>query len=760
MRRLFAELKRRHVFRVAAAYLATSWLLLEVGSILVPALHLPAWTLTLLVVLLGLGFFLALALSWAFQITPEGLELDTATIAPALPGSPAGSPRSSDQIAVTKRLNLLLAMALALTVGFIALDKLWLSRRADTVPSAQGAIAALPAPAIPGPSVAVLPFTSLSASADDTLFADGLAEEILNQLSQIDGLKVAGRTSSFSFRNRESGLAPIAAQLGVGAILEGTVRRSGQHLRVTARLIGVADGFNLWSQDFDRQLDDVLLMQNEIAGAVAAALKVELLGSGVQPAMRSTADQIQYYEALGLSGQGTPQSLEAARVRLEALIARVPDYIEAYPALGVTLMRLNWAGSIAPAESAARIVALGEAAMRIAPMNLDARGAAVLGMINLAVQRSSRRGFEELLALTAELARAAPNSARLQLQASVVAHHLSKLDLADEYSARAVALEPLDPLTLNQRAGIRGAVGDRDGALALRERVLAVAPSSTLDHSQFIDLLAGEGQFVAALRALQRCYANAGASCAVDAMRLYRLLRDEAQVQRVLASASGPAGEQLAREAQFNRARRDGGYRAIVDLLGAAGMQDGARATDFNRQRIHAALESNEPNAALELLRESRPGMFEDADAPLLHNQAVFAVAAGIAERQLDNESAAQRWFERALDAARLGRPDAYPSTRLVPELLALAWLGRVDEALPVLDTAIAGGWSRERELRESPADTPEPLSAPLLADARIVARLDQVRARNEQALAAIVASGMPLPPVLEADTAGKAPSP
>jgi len=243
--RFLSELKRRRLIRVAGVYAVTCWAIFQVAASLFPVLHLPGWTVTLVAVLLMLGFPVALIVAWAFEASPQGPQLT----APAAPGSPKLRLGWTDWA--------LLAAALAI----LALVGLQFGGLMPRLGGAGGAST--------GKSVAVLPFVNMSSDKDDDLFADGLSEEVINGLAQIPDLKVAGRTSAFYFKGRNEDLREIGQKLGVANVVEGSVRREGAKLRVTVQLIKVSDGFNVWSETYDRTMDDAFAIQTEIAHKVA-----------------------------------------------------------------------------------------------------------------------------------------------------------------------------------------------------------------------------------------------------------------------------------------------------------------------------------------------------------------------------------------------------------------------------------------------------------------------------------------------------------
>jgi TolB-like protein/cytochrome c-type biogenesis protein CcmH/NrfG len=272
----FHELKRRNVFRVAAAYAVASWLLIEISATLEDTLHLPAWADSLLAYFLILGFPVALFLSWAFEFTPDGIRKDTEV-----------EPGQSSRVTTARRLDWAVIAMLAVAIIIFALGRFMPQPEpqaneqavANAVDSMSG-----PDPEIslttPELSVAVLPFVNMSSDPEQEYFSDGLTEELLNLLADINQLKVAARTSSFFYKDKVNQIpfTEIGRQLGVAHLLEGSVRRDGNQIRVTAQLIKVDDGFHLWSHTWDRELDSIFAIQDEIAAAVVEKLRIELLG--------------------------------------------------------------------------------------------------------------------------------------------------------------------------------------------------------------------------------------------------------------------------------------------------------------------------------------------------------------------------------------------------------------------------------------------------------------------------------------------------
>ncbi|NGX15823.1 hypothetical protein [Wenzhouxiangella sp. XN24] len=314
---LFAELKRRKVFRVAAAYLVVAWVVVEVASTVAPNLNLPEWTPRMVTLLVMLGFPLALVLAWIFDVTPEGVKVT----------ENAGGNRG------------FYVVAAAIAVGAIA----WFlySGSADQETSV--------ADVTEDPSIAVLPFVNMSDDAGNEYFADGISEELLNILAGIDGLKVASRTSAFSFKDTNTPIPQIAELLGVRHVLEGSVRKQGNRVRITAQLIEAGEDAHLWSESYDRTLDDIFKVQEEIAQAITLALE-GMLGARRVTVQAATGD-LEAYERF-LNGRARFHQ----RTELDQAIADLEYAVEHDSSLAEAWIYLAAAHHVAPGYPSSRNV--------------------------------------------------------------------------------------------------------------------------------------------------------------------------------------------------------------------------------------------------------------------------------------------------------------------------------------------------------------------------------------------------------------------
>ena len=333
----FSELKRRNVFKVGIAYAIVAWLLIQVASTVAPALHLPEWTLSFITLLIIIGFPLAIFLAWAYELTPEGIKTTTS----------AGPDQYHTQT-TGQRLNYFIMGVLVLAVGFLLVDKYVLNEtpeivkettapatNAETVASAPTSIEET-ATAAPPDSIAVLPFTNMSSDPEQEYFADGIAEELLNSLARIKDLEVRGRTSSFYFKGRKEDLHTISKMLNVENIIEGSVRKAGEQVRITVQLINTKTDDHLWSKTYERTMDDIFAIQDDIAKSVAAALQITLgVGElGRAPGMtRNVAAYDAFLAGRSLMRQLSRENVSRAIEQFEKAVALDPDFAIAWAAL-------------------------------------------------------------------------------------------------------------------------------------------------------------------------------------------------------------------------------------------------------------------------------------------------------------------------------------------------------------------------------------------------------------------------------------------
>ena len=333
----FTELKRRNVFKVSVAYAIVAWLIVQVISAIHNPLHLPDWFDTVVIILLIIGFILAVIFTWAFELTPQGLK-STSSAGPAQYHT-----RTTGQ-----RLNYFIIGVLVLAVAFLVIDNYVLREAPEVVGETLKTTAVTEAaspligaeekaePTAPSNSIAVLPFADMSPNKDQEYFADGLTEELLNKLAQVKALQVTARTSSFYFKGKNVDMREIGDKLGVAYLLEGSVRKSNNTLRITAQLNDAATGYHLWSETYDRSLDEIFTIQDEIATAVVNALEISLGVAELShlPGMTRNVQAYDLFLKSGAIADLSPDKMASAIKMLEEAARLDPKFARAWNMLG------------------------------------------------------------------------------------------------------------------------------------------------------------------------------------------------------------------------------------------------------------------------------------------------------------------------------------------------------------------------------------------------------------------------------------------
>jgi TolB-like protein len=483
---LFAELKRRNVFRVAVAYLVTAWLVLQVADIVLENIAAPGWVIQVFMLALGLGFPVALIFAWAFELTPDGLKKEKDV------------DRSQSITSKTgRKLDFAIIGILVVTVGILLFDRFSSGPESPAVGGKDETVQE--APIQQAKSIAVLPFVNMSSDPEQEYFSDGISEEILNALARVKELKVAGRTSSFAFKGKLQDLRQIGDTLGVEHILEGSVRKSGATVRITAQLIQVDDGFHLWSETYDRELTDVFAIQDEIAGAILEQLKAHLIGGELQTVVAAARTGSKAYDLYLLARQRIYErarlSIESALALLDEAITLDAEYAPAYAqrAIATLLLSDDSYGVIPELQAEAQAKLYLDKALQLDPELAEA-------WAGLGLYHNSRTG-ESVQAIKA-LQRAVsinPNliNARnwLYIAHRIQGHAGDALRMADE-------MVELDPL---YRPGIANAVstynefGQQEKALALLDRVEPFMPFDSNIIKGRANVHFSRGEFAAGL---------------------------------------------------------------------------------------------------------------------------------------------------------------------------------------------------------------------------------------------------------------------
>ena len=459
MASFFEEIRRRKVLRIAGLYLVGAWLVLQIADVVVPALFLPAWIVSLVLYVLVLAFPLVLVLSWHFDLTPAGLKQDAHGAGRGIGGLKAG-------------LSFSLAFAIVGAASIYLYG--YLSVRA---------VEAVDLAEIPAASVAVLPFDNVSDDADEQYFSDGITEELINELARIPGLHVTAPTSSFQFSATTVGdeFSDIAGQLGVATLLTGSVRRVGSSVRVTARLINADTGFQMWSENYDREVTGIFAIQDDIAAAIGGSLRVKLIQDGAITPGITRASSIDAYN-LYLLGRfhfkkRSVFELEQAVSYFEEAVDRDPAYAPAYNGLVDSLLLLSDEafGSAPLEQSIERALPLIEKSLQLDPLLAETH--ASLGFLRM---------FEwDTLAAEAALKRAielSPNLSQAHLWLYVTYDRAARHRDAFEYLQRSFALDPLSPIVNTNLAAEYWIRNRTEDALRSADRIIQLAPDGPLGY--------------------------------------------------------------------------------------------------------------------------------------------------------------------------------------------------------------------------------------------------------------------------------------
>lgn len=473
----FSELKRRNVYKVAVAYVVTAWLVIQAASILLPTFEAPSWMMKVLVTLIGAGFIIALVISWAFEMTPQGMKR-TEELSP------------DDRMPYWSRRKFAALVALLALAATSLLVYQIISRRTQ------------PAAAAFTPeqekSIAVLPMVNQSSDPNQEYFSDGLSEELINRLGQIKELRVIGRSSSFQFKGKGEDSRAVGQALGVANLLEGSVRTEGMRVRISVALVNAADGTQRWSKSYDRDLKDIFAVQTEIAQSVADQLRVALLGQDVRETADPSNQSLEAYNAY-LRGefyfaQFTPESTRRSIEFHEEAIRLDPKYSKAYGALAWSYCRL---GFFAGAQGAKAFNEARKAAERALALNPDAtiaRSALAYVAMNLDWNLAAA---EKILQ---EAAERSPRDPTVKNVLAILRTYQNRDQEAAALRREAIQLDPLNVIVQGNLVGDLTTLGQYDEAERLARKALELQPSAAQFHYLISRIFLLRGQPDAALQ--------------------------------------------------------------------------------------------------------------------------------------------------------------------------------------------------------------------------------------------------------------------
>ncbi|HTA64081.1 MAG TPA: tetratricopeptide repeat protein [Xanthomonadaceae bacterium] len=463
-----AELKRRNVIRAAGLYLVGAWLVVQVSSTVLPMFGAPGWLPRSIVILLLVGFIPAMIFSWIFELTPEGIKRDD-----EVPLAESIAPQTA------RKMDRMIIAVLALALAYFGFDKFVLTPQREatqiaqavhtaTQVSAASSAAFFTAPKMTSNAIAVLAFDDLSPAHDQADFSDGMAEEILNALTRIKSLKVIARSSSFQFKGRNVSPQQIGAQLGVAHILQGSVRKQGEALRITATLVQTSDGVQQWSNTYDGKLADVFDLQESCAHDIATQLNAVLGDNGKQRLVDKSTDNPDAYalfvEAQTLVNARMGDSLPRAMAMLEKATTLDPKFARAWSKLAVAYAVLgqyvggDWQANWKASDQAART------ALALDPDNAEAYAV-------LSYNLFSQRHYVDMVEPMRRALELGPEDLAANFWA---ANELSAMGRTTEAEARidsALIDDPANVLLLFYKGMIRSNTGDVAAATALARRI-------------------------------------------------------------------------------------------------------------------------------------------------------------------------------------------------------------------------------------------------------------------------------------------------
>lgn len=665
---LLAELGRRNVIRVAIAYAVASWVLLQIVDVVTPILELPGWAPKLIFVVLAIGLMPVLIFSWAFELTPEGIKRESEVDRSGSISSQTG-----------RKLNYIIIGALVVAVALLLLDRNINGPAAD-VPQATGT-------ADSGPrSIAVLPFVNMSSDPEQEFFSDGITEEILNSLASVKQLKVAGRTSSFAFKGQNDDLRRIGDALGVSHILEGSVRKAGNQVRITAQLIQVRDGFHLWSETYDRELTDVFAIQDEISTEILRQLKDQLLPDAelVAESQRTTPEVYDLYlRAKQRMYTRVGTEIEKAVEELDRAIQLDPKYAPVFAQRGIATMLLSEQqyGSIPDDEADRRGKRFVDQALKL-DENL-AEAWAALGLYYTNTPGQADVAIDHLLKALSINPNLIDASNWLSIALQVVHDYRGSLDILADIAER----DPLYRPAFSNAITTFNNFGEGDKAQALLDRIAAF-------NSDNPDLLLA--------RAINHYYSGRNGE-GLKQMELRRAYGNMSGLAQIYMSVG------LLATMQFERILDEGSPFFQPIALYDLGRAEEAFAMAYEQAKsgnpgnlFYLLTRAGRDQELVNFLEERWPtlAVFADENPGDEFGYAVMSSIAFAYQRLGNNER-----FEEAMQfveehARRLEEQGIDNSVYLAGRAIELTVRGEIDRAFEYLELAVSEGWT--------PAGVPE----------------------------------------------------
>jgi serine/threonine-protein kinase len=519
-KKFFAEVKRRNVYKVAAAYGVVAWLLTEIATQVLPFFEIPNWGVRLIVVAIIIGFPIAVVIAWAFELTPEGLK--RTEIADAK--YPLGRSPKRAWIYIV-------IIAGAISVGIFFLGRYTSPKQRE-------------ANELQGKSIGVLPFVDLSQAKDQEYFCDGISEEILDALAKVEGLRVVARTSSFSFKGKNADVAQIAQKLNVENVLEGSLRREGNRIRITAQLINARNGFHIWSETFERELQGVFAVQDEITRSIVDALKIKLAVAPPAHAEQNTEAYDLYLQGLYFSNKSDEEQLRKALSLFQHALDKDPTLSRAWTGIAKAWYWLADA-YLKPLDAYPAVESAATKALELNERDAEA---------HCYLSEAKRVLHWDLNGAERELKRALeidPNSSSAHLFSAYVHSCSGDLKEVPGEMHEAERLDPLSAIVSDLQADLYVNLDRLDDALSAAKRTLTIDPNFIYVEPTLARVYREQGKLNEALAIYLKARAATHEPTAGLAMT-YARLGQMNEVRRVLAqlvekaNRSYVAGEQIA----------------------------------------------------------------------------------------------------------------------------------------------------------------------------------------------------------------------